>query len=64
MRPDLLTPVWHWAIALALCLWGLAYAGLVTFAFAIATPEHYHELVKHGRINGLVRVKFKLHTGQ
>lgn len=40
----------HWIISGFLFLWGLAYAGLVTFAFGLATPEHWQNLVAEGRI--------------
>jgi hypothetical protein len=39
-----------WLISAFLLLWGLAYAGLVFFTFAIATPDHWATLVAEGRI--------------
>lgn len=44
------SPLFFWLIAGFLVFWGLMYAGLVVFTFAIATPEHWAGLVAEGRI--------------
>ena len=41
----------HWLITVFLLLWGCAYAGLVTFSFFLASPEHWSRLVSEGRIS-------------
>ena len=43
--------VTHWIITVFLLLWGCAYAGLVTFSFFLASPEHWNRLVAEGRIS-------------
>ncbi|MDF2180181.1 hypothetical protein P2G88_18150 [Aliiglaciecola sp. CAU 1673] len=40
----------HWLISGFLLLWGMAYAFLVIFTFALSTPEHWAELVSQRRI--------------
>lgn len=44
------SPLFFWPVAGFLVFWGLMYAGLVTFTFAFATPEHWATLVAEGRI--------------
>ena len=39
-----------WVVSGILVLWGTAYLWLVTFAFFLATPEHWAKLVGEGRI--------------
>ena len=43
--------VLHWCITGFLLLWSCAYAGLVTFSFLLASPEHWARLVSEGRIS-------------
>lgn len=43
-------PIFYWGASILLLLWGIAYAGLVTFSFFVATPEHWASLVAEGRI--------------
>ncbi len=43
--------IFHWLITVFLLLWGCAYAGLVTFSFFLASPEHWSRLVSEGRIS-------------
>ncbi|MGB5346510.1 MAG: hypothetical protein WBN23_10125 [Woeseia sp.] len=40
----------YWLISGFFLLWGIAYAGLVTFTVGIATEEHWDKLVQQGRI--------------
>jgi hypothetical protein len=39
-----------WVVSTFLFLWGVAYAGLVIFTFALSGPEHWQSLVAQGRI--------------
>lgn len=43
-------PVIYWLISGFFLLWGIAYAGLVTFTVGIATEDHWNSLVQQGRI--------------
>ena len=43
-------PLSYWLIAVFLGLWACAYAWLVTYAFILATPADYEQLVESGRI--------------
>lgn len=43
-------PAIFWCTCVFLLLWAVAYLGLVTFTFFIATPDHWAALVLEGRI--------------
>lgn len=40
----------YWVASIGLCIWALAYAGLVYFSFASSSPETLNGLVQSGTI--------------